>query len=153
VLVSFLLFFFLFSFFLSLKKWLFFWGLTAEFDPEIAECFVTESASLGDWCEDLAILEDGFSADSEVVCSINISACSRESHKISQTERYLQERPQCRKIVCSLDIDIFGVCSASVLTGHGPSHELCWLQHAKHSLSKRWWCLRRHNDGDMFNSV
>jgi hypothetical protein len=77
VLVSFLLFFFSLSFFF-LKKGLSLWGLTAEFDPEIAECFVAESASLGDWCEDLAILEDGFSADSEVVCSITISACSQE---------------------------------------------------------------------------
>jgi hypothetical protein len=75
VLVSFLL--FSLSFFFSKKK-LFFWGLTAEFNPEIAECFVAESASLGDWCEDLAILEDGFSADSEVVCRITISACSQE---------------------------------------------------------------------------
>jgi hypothetical protein len=46
----------------------------------------------------------------------------------------------------------FGVCSAFVLTGHGPSHELCWFQQAKHSLGEWWGGLRRHDYGDRSNS-
>jgi hypothetical protein len=48
-------------------------GLTAELDPESPECFIAESPRLGDRGKDLAIFEDCFGADSDVVCSIGVS--------------------------------------------------------------------------------
>lgn len=43
-------------------------GLTGELDPESSECFIAKSLGLGNWGEELAVFEDCFGADSNVVC-------------------------------------------------------------------------------------
>ena len=146
-------------------------GLTAEFDPESSECFIAESPRLGKGCKDLAIFEDCFGANSDVICSIGVSdvlvyslkdeksglvreGCptiyqnteiptgrhktirkwiqNRVGTSISKAHLWYTKCKQRKSTSTRVELHMlrskpFGVCSASVLTRHGPSQEICWL--------------------------
>lgn len=169
-------------------------GLTAELDPESSECFIAESPRLGNWGKDLAIFEDCFGADSDVVCSIGVSNVlvrSLENEKLALVceecatiYQNTESRAKRQKMIRKMDIGLgkykhiestsmveqmktekststcvelhifkskpFGVCSASVLTRHGPSQEICWLKHSEHTPSERWGTFVRHYRQRMF---
>lgn len=76
----------------------------------------------------------------------------RNGYSIEQIRKYKRSKSTSTGIEFHILRSLVGVCSASVLTRHRPSHDMGRLEHCEHSPDNRWGGFGRHNDSEMSKS-